>query len=71
MEYKGNISVEQAANLGYCSTEEMVRYGNYVYTNCWSYSNKILVIDINKEQVVDSIVLSSWQPKSIRIDSFS
>lgn len=68
MEYKGNISVEQAANLGYCSTEEMVRYGNYVYTNCWSYSNKILVIDINKEQVVDSIVLSSWQPKSIRID---
>ena len=68
MKYTGNISVDQAANLGYCSTEEMVKYDNYVFTNCWSYSNKILVIDITKEAVVDSIVLSSWQPKSIRLD---
>jgi len=67
-EYKGSISVECAANKGYCSTEEMVQWDKYVFTNCWSYSNKILVIDTSTDALVDSIVLSSWQPKSIKID---
>lgn len=67
-QYLGAIDVSCAANKGYCSTEEMVQYDKYVFTNCWSYSNKILVIDSEKDALVDSIVLSSWQPKSIKID---
>lgn len=67
-QYTGSISVEEAANLGYCSTEEMVQYGKYVFTNCWSYSNKILVIDAEQDKVVDCITLSSWQPKSMKMD---
>lgn len=66
--YEGAIDVSQVANLGYCSTEEMVQWGKYVFTNCWSYSNKILVIDTERDVVADSIVLSSWQPKSMKID---
>lgn len=66
--YTGCISTEEAANNGYCSTEEMVQWGKYVFTNCWSYSNKILVIDTESDKVVDNITLTSWQPKSMKMD---
>lgn len=66
--YIGSISVEGAANLGYCSTEEMVQFGKYVFTNCWSYSNKILVIDTELDKVTETITLTSWQPKSMKLD---
>lgn len=69
MAYRGSISTRQEASFGYNSTEQMVQWGKRVFTNCWSYSNKILVIDTERDEVCDSIVLSSWQPKSIAVDA--
>lgn len=66
--YLGAIDVSRVQNNGYCSTEEMVQYGTEVFTNCWSYSNKILIIDTNTDAVVDEITLTSQQPKCIRLD---
>lgn len=72
LKYKGSISLESAnlneQNFGYYSTEEMVQYGDYVYVVCWSYSRKILVIDTKTDKLAGEIVLTSWQPKSIRVD---
>lgn len=36
-------------------TENLVRIGDRLYTNCWSYDRKVLVIDPMAEKVVDSI----------------
>ena len=69
MSYVGSISTLQETSYGYCSTEEMVQWKDKVFTNCWSYSNKILVIDTTKDEVCDSIVLNSWQPKSMALDA--
>ena len=69
MQYVKSISTGQPKNNGYASTEEMVQIGDEVFTNCWSYSRNILVIDTKQDLVVDSIVLDSWQPKSMVVDA--
>lgn len=68
MTYTGSIDVSEAANMGYCSTEQMVQWGNEVFVNCWSYSDKILVIDTTTDKVTDCITLPSLQPKSMKMD---
>ena len=36
-------------------TENLIRIGNRVFTNCWSYDNKVLVIGTESLAVIDSI----------------
>lgn len=37
------------------STENLIKIGNKVFTNCWSFDNKVLVISTESLAVVDSI----------------
>jgi YVTN family beta-propeller protein len=36
-------------------TENLLQIGNRIFTNCWSYDNKVLVIDAESLAVVDSV----------------
>lgn len=52
------------------STENMVKVGNYVYVNCWSYQKEVVKIDAATDKVVDAIEVGV-QPKSIVYDGSS
>ena len=66
----GSISIPEAKSNGYASTELMVKYGKYVFVNCWCYTDLIVVIDTEQDAVVDSIHLkTSFQPKSMILDA--
>ena len=64
-EITGYIETDMTFETG--STEQMVQYGKYVFTNCWSYQNRILKIDTETDKVVDQLVVGI-QPTSLVMD---
>lgn len=49
------------------TSEQMLFYGNKLFVNCWSFDNKILVIDTQQDKIVDSIDVRI-QPQNMVID---
>ena len=61
--------IETGMEPGSESTEQMVRHGKYVFTNCSSYNRRILVIDSETDEVADEIGVGI-QPVAMALDKY-
>lgn len=66
-EITGYVETDMDFETG--STEQMVQYGKYVFTNCWSYQNRILKIDTETDEVADELTVGI-QPTSLVMDKY-
>jgi len=67
----GSIDVRNNASAYYQHpTEQMVQHDKFIFTNSWSFDDKILVINSETDALVDSITVLR-QPASMVIDRFN
>lgn len=65
---QGKISVDAGeTRFNQHSTEEMLVFGPYVLVNCWSYDNKVLLIDSRTDSWTSEITTRK-QPNSMVLD---
>ncbi len=68
LQVTGSISVNNFETEFYQHpTEQMVQIGKKLYVSCWSYDDKILVIDVDSDRLIDSLTVVG-QPRSMVCD---
>lgn len=65
---KGKINISNGSHDFYQHpSEQFVEYGNEIFTNCYSFDNKVLVFDKLSDKLIDSIEVLQ-QPNSMVLD---
>lgn len=68
MKITGHINIDNHnPNFSQHNSEQIVLYQNLAFVNSWSYDNKILVINTNTNQLIDSITVPK-QPNTMVLD---
>ncbi len=64
-EITGHIETDMDFATG--STEQMVQWGNLLFVSCWSYQNRIIVIDTDTDLICGHITVG-FQPSALAVD---